>query len=193
MCMQPRGAAGDDSSPTLSHNRRELTPGEWCHVIDQAAPARPAFYFSGGEPLLYKGLAEILRHIKKRRLIAALVTNGVLLARHAEELVEAGVDNVTISLDGPEAVHDQIRGVPGTFHRAIEGIRALQEVRARAHSHYPAIKVNCVITPESYRTLEETYEIVRGLGIDEINFQHPIFDTAEKRRNAQSDFYPGFW
>jgi MoaA/NifB/PqqE/SkfB family radical SAM enzyme len=96
----------------------KVAPGEWCGVVDQAASAHPAFYFSGGEPLLYRGLDQVLAHVKRRGLIAALVTNGSLLARHAERLVEIGVDNVTVSLDGPEAVHDAIRGVPGTFARA---------------------------------------------------------------------------
>jgi MoaA/NifB/PqqE/SkfB family radical SAM enzyme len=88
------------------------------------------------------------------------------------------VDNVTVSLDGPEEVHDRIRGAAGTFRRATEGIRALQEARRRAAKDFPAIKVNCVITRHSIPTLLDTYQIVRELGVGELNLQHPIFDTA---------------
>ena len=182
MCMQPRGAGGEGDTATLraaAGAGRELTPEEWCGVIDRAASARPAFYFSGGEPLLYRGLDQVLAHVKRRGLIAALVTNGSLLAQHAERLVEIGVDNVTVSLDGPEAVHDAIRGVPGTFRRAVEGIRAVQAAHRAAGSGYPALKVNCVITSASLPTLAETVAIARELGVDECSLQHPMFDTEE--------------
>ena len=178
MCMQPRDNAADGDSPTMRRGGAELTPEQWLRVVDQAASARPAFYFTGGEPLLYKGLDRILRHIKSTGLIAAVVTNATTLAQHADSLVEAGVDNVTVSLDGPEEVHDRIRGAAGTFRRATEGIRALQEARRRAAKAFPAIKVNCVITRHSIPTLLDTYQIVRELGVEELNLQHPIFDTA---------------
>lgn len=180
MCMQPRGKIGrDDDTATLAAGGRELTLEEWGAVVDQAAPARPAFYFTGGEPLLYRGIADVLDRVKSRGMIAALVTNGTALSHYAERLVEIGIDNVTVSIDGPEAVHDRIRGVAGAFRKAVEGILALREARGRAGVPYPAVKVNCVITPESLDTLEETYRIVSELGVEEINFQHPIFDTAE--------------
>jgi len=178
MCMQPRDEG--DGSATLSSGRGELTPEQWCDVVDQAASARPGFYFTGGEPLLYRGLDRVLSHIKRRGMIAAIVTNATALRQHAERLVATGLDNVTVSLDGPEAVHDRIRGVEGAFRRAIEGIDALHEARRSAGASYPAVKVNCVITPDSIDTLEETYEIVRDLGVAEVRFQHPMFDTAEK-------------
>lgn len=179
MCMQPRSEKDGDSSHTLSRGREELSPQEWMQVIDQAAPSKPAFYFTGGEPLLYKGMMELLAYLKKRGMIAALVTNGTLLDRNAEEMVRLGVDSVTISLDGPGPVHDAIRGVGGTFQKASDGIRALRGEREKAGKAFPKIKVNCVLTPDSIPALLETYKLSRDLGVDEISFQHPIFDTAE--------------
>jgi MoaA/NifB/PqqE/SkfB family radical SAM enzyme len=178
MCMQPRTGADGGDSPTLRRGGAELTPDQWRRVVDQAASARPVFYFTGGEPLLYKGLDQILRHIQSRGLMAAIVTNGTTLSTHAESLVAAGVQNVTVSLDGPEEVHDRIRGVAGTFRRAIEGIRALQEARRRTGTDVPSIKVNCVITRHSIPTLANMVGIVRDLGVDELNLQHPMFDSV---------------
>ena len=179
MCMQPRGEAGDDDSPTFGARQREMTADEWIRVVDQAASARPAFYFSGGEPLLYKGIDAILERIKSHGMIAALVTNATLLERNAQRLVDIGVDNVTVSIDGPAPIHDAIRGVAGTFDRAVAGIAALVETRRARDVRFPRLKINCVITPQSLPHLEETYEIARRAGADEVNFQHPIFDTCE--------------
>jgi MoaA/NifB/PqqE/SkfB family radical SAM enzyme len=179
MCMQPRGLPGDDATGTLGAGRPPLQADDWIRVIDQAASAHPAFYFTGGEPLLYKGLDRILEHLKKRCLIAALVTNGTLLERWADRLVEIGVDNVTVSIDGPEAVHDAIRGVPGTFRKAVAGMEALLEARRRRNARFPALKINCVVTPASLATLGEVYDLACRIGAEEVNFQHPIFDTAQ--------------
>lgn len=180
MCMQPRGeASGDDDSPFLRAGKAELTTEQWIEVIDQAKSARPAFYFSGGEPLLYRGIDDLLAHIKSQGLIAALVTNGTLLEKHAEKLVEIGVDNVTISLDGPEDLHDNIRGVAGTFQRARRGIEALFAARKEKGVAYPKVKVNCVILPLNITRLLEVYKVASQMGIEEINLQHPMFDSAK--------------
>jgi MoaA/NifB/PqqE/SkfB family radical SAM enzyme len=178
MCMQPRDEEGDDSSPAIQGKQEELSPGQWIRFVNQVAPARPAFYFSGGEPLLYKELVDIIAHIKKCGLMAGMVTNGSFLAKYAEELVRAGIDHITVSLGGPGGGHDAIPGGPGAFRRAVEGIRALKNAKNEQRADFPEIKINSVITPQSLDTLAETYEIARGLGVDEFNLQHPIFDTA---------------
>lgn len=180
MCMQPRGEIGDNDSPTISLGNPELEAGDWLEVIDQAAQARPAFYLTGGEPLMYKGVDRLIERIKGYKLPAAIVTNGTALAAYAERLVDLGLDNVTISIDGPEEVHDQVRRVPGAFRRTLKGIERLEQVKREKGSGYPTVKVNCVVLPENVAILEDTVEAVRRLGVSEMNFQHPIWDTAEK-------------
>ena len=79
---------------------------------------------SGGEPLLRPDLLEIVRTLKTgcAPLRVFLNTNGALLTlpRFAE-LVDAGVDEVLVSLDYPDERHDAFREIPGLFAR----IRAL--------------------------------------------------------------------
>ena len=55
---------------------------------------------SGGEPLLHPDLDEIIRHIRKRGMIAGLITNGFLLTRERiEQLNRAGLEHLQISID----------------------------------------------------------------------------------------------
>ena len=55
---------------------------------------------SGGEPLLHPELDEIIRHIRRRRMIAGLITNGFLLnQKRIEELNRAGLEHLQISID----------------------------------------------------------------------------------------------
>jgi MoaA/NifB/PqqE/SkfB family radical SAM enzyme len=84
---------------------------------------------SGGEPLLYPGLPGLVRLLKSgcvhlRRVF--LNTNAALLTlSRYTELVEAGVDEVLISLDYPDERHDDSRAIPGLFGRIQSLVAAL--------------------------------------------------------------------
>jgi len=55
---------------------------------------------SGGEPLLHPQLEEVIRHIRRRGMIAGMITNGFLLSRERiEQLNAAGLEHLQISID----------------------------------------------------------------------------------------------
>src|SRR5271169_264370 len=55
---------------------------------------------SGGEPLLHPELEDVIRHIRKRGIIAGMITNGYLLTRERiESLNDAGLEHLQISID----------------------------------------------------------------------------------------------
>jgi MoaA/NifB/PqqE/SkfB family radical SAM enzyme len=59
--------------------------------------------FSGGEPMLHPQLDDLIRHIRSRGMLPGLITNGYLLSRkRIEELNEAGLDFLQISIDNVE-------------------------------------------------------------------------------------------
>jgi cyclic pyranopterin phosphate synthase len=97
---------------------------------------------TGGEPLLRAGLPELVGDLAALPAIedVALTTNGVLLARHAEELKAQGLGRVTVSLDSLDpAVFHAMSGGFGTPEEILEGIRV-----ALAAGLAP-VKVNCVV------------------------------------------------
>ena len=62
---------------------------------------------SGGEPLLHPDLDEIIRHIRKRGMVAGLITNGFFLNKERiQRLNEAGLEHLQISIDN--AVPDEV-------------------------------------------------------------------------------------
>ncbi|TKB68441.1 MAG: GTP 3',8-cyclase MoaA [Nitrospira sp.] len=82
---------------------------------------------TGGEPLLRRGLSGLVRLLRQNRRVTdiALTTNGILLADYAEELYEAGLHRITVSLDTlrPERFHQLTRH--DEFARVIEGIESV--------------------------------------------------------------------
>src|SRR6058998_1031247 len=59
--------------------------------------------FSGGEPMLHPDLDDLIRHIRQHGMMAGLITNGYFLVpKRIEELNEAGLDFLQISIDNVE-------------------------------------------------------------------------------------------
>ncbi len=101
---------------------------------------------TGGEPLLRRGVVELVRELGRMRTPAgdaldlALTTNGHLLESLAAPLKAAGLNRVTVSMDAVDATtFERITRVPGSFPMVLQGIRA-----ARAAGLTP-LKINCVL------------------------------------------------
>jgi len=120
-CKHCRAAAFSSAPPG------ELTTEECLALIDDIASfAAPTLILTGGEPLLRPDLFDIARRATDRGLRAVAATNGTLLdAEAARRLLDAGVQRISISIDGKDAAsHDALRGVPGAFDGAMRGIDA---------------------------------------------------------------------
>jgi MoaA/NifB/PqqE/SkfB family radical SAM enzyme len=121
---------------------------------------------SGGEPLLRRDLCEIVRTLKAgcAPLRVFLNTNGALLtlARFAE-LVDAGVDEVLISLDYPDARHDAFRAIPGLFGR-IQALLAGLPPRERRR-----VVLTTVLQAENFREAPTVARLALDWGVN-VNF-----------------------
>jgi cyclic pyranopterin phosphate synthase len=101
---------------------------------------------TGGEPLLRRGLVEMVTELARwrtpagDRLDLALTTNGHLLDSLAAPLKAAGLDRVTVSMDAvDEPTFERITRVPGSFKAVLAGIRAARE------AGLTPVKINCVL------------------------------------------------
>ncbi len=80
---------------------------------------------TGGEPFLRSDLSLILAEVARRGFEIFLLTNGTLVTQErAQQLADIGVRGVQVSMEGPEEIHDEIRG-KGSFTAAAAGIEAL--------------------------------------------------------------------
>lgn len=103
-------------------------------VVRQALPLGLAsIKLTGGEPLLHPDVPEILALAREHGLEVNVETNGTLVTpEFAASLARSGRRFVSVSLDGADApTHEWVRGVPGSFDRACEGIRLLAEAGLR--------------------------------------------------------------
>jgi len=172
MCDYSPGSIENFMSKMLSHEK-ELSVQDWKNFIDDVSVFRPAIFFVAAEPLLYSGTEELIRYIKKeKKLLCSLATNGFLLKEFAGSLVDAGLDYLEVSFDGPEHIHDSIRGREGSFKRLVEGIREIQHIRGK-HGK-PRINVTYAISDYNFAELVRTMDILDSLNEhwDSISFCH---------------------
>src|SRR5277367_3160298 len=79
---------------------------------------------TGGEPLLHNDLATLCNFFREQRIQLTLLTTGLLLHRRAEEVATL-FNDVIISFDGPQEIHDAIRRVNGAYNLIHRGIAAV--------------------------------------------------------------------
>jgi MoaA/NifB/PqqE/SkfB family radical SAM enzyme len=120
--------------------------------------------FTGGEPLMHSDLFRLCDILRSRGIRVTVLSSGLLLDRHAAAII-ASVDDVIVSLDGPPAVHDRIRGVPTAFHRLETGVRIIHEIKP----DFP-ISARCTIQRANCSHLRATVATARRLGLTGISF-----------------------
>ena len=108
----------------------ELTTAQWQRVMAEAQELGVLqLHLSGGEPVLRRDLVELVSSARERGLYTNLITSALGLSRRrAEELREAGLDHVQISIQADEpALSDRIAGTP-SFKKKIEAARFVKEL-----------------------------------------------------------------
>ena len=97
---------------------------------------------TGGEPLLDKNISKLINLISQVKEIEdlALTTNGVLLRKHANDMMKAGLHRITISLDSiDEVIFNKMNGNRASVREVLDGIEAAE------NAGFDKIKINTVI------------------------------------------------
>jgi MoaA/NifB/PqqE/SkfB family radical SAM enzyme len=134
---------------------------------------------TGGEPLLNRELDAICGFFRGLGVHITLLTTGLLLEKKAD-VVNGGVDDIIISIDGPPDVHDKIRRVPGAFQAIRQGVAAMRGRR-------PGIPVSCRTTVQrlNHTLLRATVSAARSLGLDSISFLAADISSAAFNREER--------
>jgi Fe-coproporphyrin III synthase len=135
----------------------ELTPAEAKAMIrDLATFGSPVILFSGGEPLMHRGLPKLARYAVDQGMRAVISTNGTLITRqNAAAFKEIGLSYVGVSLDGMKVTHDHFRGVEGAFDTAMKGIRTCRDLGIKVGVRFTINRHNVEDVPAIFDLLEK--------------------------------------
>lgn len=101
--------------------KRHLTPQQCFRAAEECGA--PMVSIPGGEPLLHPQIAEIVEGLVARRKYIYLCTNALLLREKLDLFRPSKYFTINVHLDGQREFHDLSVCRPGTFDRAVEGIR----------------------------------------------------------------------
>ena len=131
----------------------EMSVDECLGVVDSLADLGcELITLSGGEPTLKKGWDTIARRVADRGVYVNMVTNGVYKSEAttrevAQRALDAGMCNVGVSIDGPEGIHELVRG-EGTFRKTLNALEQFQAVGLRTAVLTTVSQLNLRYLPE---------------------------------------------
>ncbi len=126
--------------------QKELDTAEGKRLLEQIAAVDDIrmIVVTGGEPLLRADIFPLMEYAGRLGFHIIFSTNGTLLTPDAaKDLAKLGIANFSISLDGcTSQCHENIRRVPGSFQKALDGIRAAARTKACVQVNFTAMQQN---------------------------------------------------
>lgn len=165
----------------FASNDGEMSTAELKKLIRDVSLFNPrSIVFSGGEPLLRKDLFELISFTRQYKINTCLTTNGILVSKEvALRLAEAGLGIINISIEGPQDVHDNLRG-KGSFKKAIEAIENLTKNNIET-------TIATVVCKQTYGYLPELIKLAHQFGITTVKFQ-AFSEIFLQNRDKKKDF-----
>lgn len=163
--------------------RQDLTTQQAIEAINKIADVGfKHLHLLGGEPLARPDLIKLIAHARSRGLRVTINSNGTLLdERKANEMIDLGVEQFTVSLDGatPE-VNDLIRG-KGSFARATRNLRMLVNLINRRNSPMQTA-IAFTLTKLNLHQLEQMLALCSEIGVTGIDFME-LYISGEAHKN----------
>ena len=170
---------------------RQLSLDEFRALADQFPDLRRAVMQGIGEPLLNRDLAGMIGHLKARGVYVVFNTNATLLTRRRQvELIESGLDELRVSIDGatPET-YLKVRGIPA-FDRVVANLAEMVCTRRELGATTPRLSFWVTGLRENLAELPGVVELAARVGVDEVYLQRLTF-WGEGLAVAEQSVYRG--
>ncbi len=167
--------------------QQELTYDEITDMIDQAYDLGVRIItLSGGEPLVKKDILKAMLYARKKGMITNTTHNGTLVnEKNVHEILRA-FDVINISLDSlNREKHDEIRGVKGTYDKAMRTIKLLKK-----YSRNTTIQIQSVLTSENQKDLIKINKKFSKKGIN--TYFQPIHDGLDNDFKVSKQKFKNF-
>jgi MoaA/NifB/PqqE/SkfB family radical SAM enzyme len=160
----------------------ELHKDVWIKALLSLSKIAPGMHvqFTGGEPFLKEDFIDIIEAIGKKGVSFGVVTNAELInEKNVERIVATGINNVNISIDSPdEKEHDEFRGKPGIYKRALKAIRLLSD-EAKKQNRRLTITIKPTLHKGNLHQMEKMLKMVPEIGATVLNMQPLTIKTDE--------------
>ncbi|MCH7828175.1 MAG: radical SAM protein [Bacteroidetes bacterium] len=137
---------------------------------------------SGGEALMHPNFFKLCDILHSRKIKITILSTGLLLKKYAEEIITK-TNEVIVSLDGSQEIHDKIRNIPYAFNKLKDGVAELKNLNKNYR-----ITARCVIQKTNFKDLPNIIDAAKDIGLDQISFLNADVSTdAFNRPNLWED------
>lgn len=163
-CYQDGSAKKDLSLREIKETIAEISETLESWAQTSGMRFAPSFNITGGEPFMRRDLMEVLQEFKGLSWPVYLLTNGTLINRdRARALAELGIiKGVQVSVEGPEEVHNLIRG-KGALSQAMWGVKNLLDAGL-------AVTLNATLSDLNAGHIEEIVLLAQSVGVQRLGF-----------------------
>ncbi|MEH2532003.1 MoaA/NifB/PqqE/SkfB family radical SAM enzyme [Bradyrhizobium sp. AZCC 1588] len=157
-------------------------------IVDQVPALARAVLHGVGEPMLVANLPRMVRYLKDRGVYVLFNTNGTVLSeRNGHALIDAGLDELRVSLDASN--RESFKAIRGRdyFGRIIRNVRAFRELQEREGHASPLVSMWLTGLKETVTELPAFVKIAAEIGVREVYLQRLVFFTESAIGKARPD------
>jgi MoaA/NifB/PqqE/SkfB family radical SAM enzyme len=157
-------------------------------IVDQVPGLARAVLHGVGEPMLVANLPRMVRFLKDRGVYVLFNTNGTVLGeRSGRALIDAGLDELRVSLDASN--RESFKAIRGRdyFGRIIRNVRAFRELQEREGHTRPQVSVWLTGLKETVEELPAFVKLAAEIGVKEVYLQRLVFFAESAIGKAQPD------
>jgi radical SAM protein with 4Fe4S-binding SPASM domain len=174
------------------HADRDLPLAVLERIAEELIPTAASVQYTDlGEPLLYKHLDRVLRLLRQAGTpYTKLFSNGLVLSESlVRRLIESGLRELALSVDGAQAETFETIRRGGRFARLLRNLELLSEVKASLGSELPVLTFNVVAMVWNLGELEEIVELAARYGARGI-YIYRMFATTEQLAALSAEQMP---
>src|SRR5258708_24311241 len=161
-------------------------------ILDQLPDIERAVLHGVGEPMLVKNLPAMVAYLKERGVYVLFNTNGTLLTeKNGQALIDAGLDELRVSLDAAEPVVFQMVRGKDMFDRIVSNGRRFRQMQREQNVESPRVSLWLTGLRETLDQLEGFVRIAESVDVREIYLQRMVFfsDNAHGLARAESALF----
>src|SRR5271155_1641560 len=145
-------------------------------LIDQYPSVARVVLHGIGEPMLVKDLAQRVAYLKARNIYVLFNTNGTLLTEaNGRALIEAGLDELRVSLDAAESeVFQMVRG-KDFFARIVDNVNRFTRLQRELDAPRPRVSLWLTGLRETVDQLPNFVRLAHSIGVTEVYLQRLVF------------------
>jgi MoaA/NifB/PqqE/SkfB family radical SAM enzyme len=157
-------------------------------IVDQIPDLERAVLHGVGEPMLVKSLPRMVRYLKDRGTYVLFNTNGTVLnEKNGRALIDAGLDELRVSLDAANAKsYLAVRG-KDYFGRILKNVRAFRNLQEREGKERPRVSAWLTGLRETVAELPAFVQVAADIGVKEVYLQRLVFFDKDAVGMARPD------